>query len=97
MVQASPEWSTEHLEETPEQVLPQLHGAFEKLVGAKVTPVYAAAHRWRYAKTIKPLGQACLWDGDKCLGLCGDWCLGANVEAAWLSGRAMGGEVIRGG
>jgi predicted NAD/FAD-dependent oxidoreductase len=97
VVQASADWSKAHLEETPEQVLPQLLAAFERLLGGPVATTYAAAHRWRYAKTEKPLGQPCLWDGNKRIGLCGDWCLGANVEAAWLSGRAMGGEVLRGG
>jgi renalase len=50
----------------------------------------ADAHRWRHARVVAPLGEACLLDLDAGLGFCGDWCIGARAEAAWLSGTALG-------
>lgn len=84
---ARPAWSRDHLEQGPDAVLAELHAAFRAETGITAAPMYAAVHRWRYARTESPLGQACLWDPDG-LAVCGDWCLGARVEAAFDSGRA---------
>ncbi|MDM7984677.1 MAG: FAD-dependent oxidoreductase [Maricaulis sp.] len=95
VVQASAGWSRQHLEETPEAVLPLLLEQFGAAAGATVPePVHADVHRWRYAKVERPLGQACLWDDALQLGLAGDWCLAARVEAAFLSGRALADAVV---
>jgi predicted NAD/FAD-dependent oxidoreductase len=47
------------------------------------------AHRWRYALVTEPVGEAALYDRPSGIGLCGDWCLGGKIEAAFLSGRAL--------
>jgi renalase len=60
-------------------------------------PAYLSAHRWRYALVERPLGEPCLWDEALRLGLCGDWCLGPRVEAAWMSGRALAAALANGG
>lgn len=89
-VHASPEWSTAHLEETPEAVAPLLLEAFRAVTGiGDVKPCHLEAHRWRYALVTEPVGEAALFDRASGLGLCGDWCLGGKVEAAFLSGRAL--------
>lgn len=46
-------------------------------------------HRWRYALTTRALGTATMFDQQNGLGVCGDWCLGAGLEAAYLSGREL--------
>lgn len=95
VVQASAQWSRSHLEDTPEVVIPLLRDMFQAALGGPVPdPVYADVHRWRYAKVERPLGQACLWDDQLRLGLAGDWCLAARVEAAFLSGRALAETVL---
>ena len=60
-----------------------------------VLPPVAAleAHRWRYARVGAPLGEACLLDRSAGIGLCGDWCLDARVEAAFMSGDRLGAEL----
>jgi predicted NAD/FAD-dependent oxidoreductase len=50
-------------------------------------------HRWRYALVTRPLGVPCRLLAGGSLGLCGDWCLGPRVEAAWASGSALGREL----
>jgi renalase len=86
---ATPEWSRAHLEYPAETVLTALQDAFTAATGISVAPSYMAVHRWRYALAETPLGVPALYDAATGLGVCGDWCLGARVEAAFLSGRAL--------
>jgi renalase len=95
-VHAGPGWSAERLEDEPGQVAPALLAALAAQLGRHLPePVWIAAHRWRYALVTAALGEPCLWDPALRLGLCGDWCLGPRVEAAFLSGLALG-EAIAG-
>lgn len=90
VVQAGPEWSRAHLEVPPAVAAPALLDAFAALAGGTLpAPIHAAAHRWRYALVETALGAPCLWDPDRGLGACGDWCIGARAEAAVDSGAAM--------
>ena len=90
VLHASAEWSRAHLEADPDWVLDALTDAFaERLGGGLPAPVHGEAHRWRHARVTHPLEEPALWDGKARLGLAGDWCLGARVEAAWTSGRAL--------
>ena len=88
---ATPEWSRDHLEDPAEAVLTALQDAFVTATEIRPVPSYAAVHRWRYALADTLLGVPALWDAGAGLGVCGDWCLGARVEAAFLSGRALAG------
>lgn len=83
---ASAVWSTAHLEDSAEAVVAAMTAQCELAGHAS----YAAAHRWRYALADKPLDAPFLWDAAQNIGLCGDWCLGGRLEAAYLSGRALG-------
>jgi len=89
VVQASPAWSRDHLEDDPDLVVTALLASFAAVIGQPLPLALAtAAHRWRYARS----GSAdapCLWDAAARLGVCGDWLIGARVEAAWQSGAAL--------
>lgn len=90
VVQAAAEWSREHLEMAPAEAQAALLAAFAALAGGSLPePIYAAAHRWRYALVETPLGAPCLWDPARGLGACGDWCIAGRAEAAVDSGAAM--------
>lgn len=91
---ATPDWTLDHLDDDRERVTAILAGRLGRLIGAEATAVPLALHRWRYARTLAPLGRPCLFDAATGIGLAGDWCLGARVEAAWLSGRALAGVVM---
>ena len=87
---ASPSWSRANLEVDRAEVQQRLTSAFFDLVGLDhTTPVETIAHRWRYAKCENPRPDGCMWDPDLGIGVAGDWCQGANVEAAYLSGLAI--------
>ena len=94
VIQAGPAWSGEHLEQTPEAVVPQLLQAFAARVAEPLPGLLAAvAHRWRYARS-GAAGEGALWDPARGLGACGDWLLGPRVECAWLSGRQLAEQVV---
>lgn len=95
VIHAAPSWSLDHLEDHPEAVSKALLAEFFAASGvAPVTPVFLGAHRWRYASPLEPLRAGCLWDREAGLGLCGDWCHGARLEGAFLSGLALAEKVI---
>jgi hypothetical protein len=98
VVQAGPDWSTAHLEETPETVAPALLELFAREAGVDLPrPAHLQAHRWRYARSRPATDSAgALWDASLRIGACGDWLLAPRVEAAWLSGRRAG-DMIAGG
>ncbi|HEU4671183.1 MAG TPA: FAD-dependent oxidoreductase [Dyella sp.] len=93
VVHASPAWSQEHLERTSDEVVSWLLTALAAQLPAPPSPVFARAHRWRYAMTIQPLGRPFLADPADGLWAGGDWCLGARVENAFQSGIAVAGSI----
>lgn len=88
-VQASPAWSERHLEDDAERVKAKLLKGFAEITGIRTEPAHAAVHCWRYAQTEQALGVSHLLDRAAGLGLCGDWCLGNRVEAAFVSGLEL--------
>ena len=88
-VQASPQWSQEHLEDDPLRVRAKLLKGFAEITGIRAEPSHAEVLRWRHARTLQPLGRSHLWDAASGLGACGDWCLGHRVEHAFLSGLEL--------
>lgn len=88
-VQASAAWSQEHLHDDVARVEAKLIKAFTEVTGIRAEPAHIDSQRWLYAKTITPLGKSHLWDGNKGLGVCGDWCLGHRVEDAFVSGLEL--------
>jgi predicted NAD/FAD-dependent oxidoreductase len=90
VVQASAAWSRENLELPEPTARDALLAAFARLAGqALPAPIFAGAHRWRYALVEKPLGAPCLWDPALGIGAAGDWCTAARAEAAAESGMAL--------
>jgi renalase len=92
VLQASPEWSETHLEDTADDIAAALIKAFVTLGGS--LPSAWAAHRWRYASTEPAQKRGCAWDATLSIGMCGDWLNGGKVESAWLSGRRLAEQVM---
>lgn len=88
-IQASPDWSARHLNDSAERVQAKLLKAFAEVTGIRAQPSHVQTHRWHYAQTQQPLGQSHLYDPAQGLGLCGDWCLGHRVEDAFVSGLEL--------
>ncbi|BCA61395.1 deoxyribodipyrimidine photolyase [Sphingomonas sp. HMP9] len=94
VVQATPDWSSAHLEEPVETVVDQLQAALAALSPAGLPmPIVRTAHRWRYARTAgTDLGS--LWNAAERIGAAGDWLLAPRIESAWLSGRTLAEQIL---
>jgi predicted NAD/FAD-dependent oxidoreductase len=96
VLHASMDWSEEHLEAGPGDIIEELRHEFaHRCVDARLPEVaFADAHRWRYAQPDPALETACLYDPDYALGAGGDWCGGPRLEGAYLSGLALAARVL---
>ena len=107
-IQASAEYSREFLESPPEIVIADLLAAFAKQQNnLPLEWVYQRAHRWRYAKVIRPAKpNATFMDliGESIIAVAGDWhpvsaspdrpASGARAEEAVLSGYRAANEML---
>jgi hypothetical protein len=94
-VQASTDWSLEHLDDSDERVKAKLIKGFSELTGIYAEPSFSQLHRWRYAKTLTPLGHSYQWNAKLGLGTCGDWHIGHRVEDAFVSGLSLALEMLK--
>jgi hypothetical protein len=91
VVQASAAYSSAHIEEERDAMMPVLLRLFQDEMGIDVPqPIYGAAHRWRYALVEEALGERYLLSADGSLGVAGDGLLGPRIELAFLSGAHCG-------
>lgn len=93
VLHATPTWSSEHLEADKEWVAQALAQAFADLGGGNGHTL--VVHRWRYSLVTQPMGQDHLHHQG--LLYAGDGCLGGRIEAAWRSGVAAAGALLREG
>ena len=88
-VQASPAWSQEHRLDDAQRVQAKLQKAFTEITGIYAAPSHTSSRFWSHAQTMSNLGHPFLWNPKTGLGVCGDWCLGARVEDAFISGLEL--------
>lgn len=88
-LQASAQWSQEHLDDAAPRIEAKLLRAFAEITGIHATPSHVQARCWSEAQTQVPAGQPHLWDAKARIGLAGDWCTGHRVEDAFLSGLSL--------
>lgn len=95
VLQASPSWSAEHIQHSPEQVaLLMMQAFFSAINVTPVKPRHLGSHRWQAASPANPLKQGFLWDTERGLGACGDWCHSARMEGAFLSGLELAEKIM---
>jgi photolyase PhrII len=95
VLHAGPDWSAAHADDNPERVAGSLAAEFRRLVdGDGPRPPYVDAHFWPYALPPEPLEVGALWDATGRLAVCGDWCQGARIEGAFLSGMSAAGRLL---
>jgi predicted NAD/FAD-dependent oxidoreductase len=88
VIHGSPEFSRSQLEHDPLASARLLRSAATEIVGeAFASAKVVHAHRWRYARVENPLPGTHRTLAEN-LQFAGDAFLHANVESAWLSGRA---------
>ena len=95
IAQSSSAFAAQYLASDRPTVERELLAALSRLTGSDLQPRWVRAHRWSLARP----GVVARSDSprailDRGLGLCGDWLMGPRVEAAWLSGRALAGQLL---
>lgn len=95
VVQATSDWSQEHLEIAPTEAGAMLRDLFAATFSTPLPPALLFAHRWRYAFAETPLDQDFLWSRSDNFGICGDWCRGRTVEDAWSSAMTLAEQIGR--
>ena len=91
VLHANPTFSTKYLE-TPEAAVPEMLEVAASLGFAD--PRWTQLQRWRYAKATSPYDGRYLKEDDS-LFFCGDWCGGAKVEDAYLSGLEVAEAMLK--
>ena len=93
MIQATPDWSRDHLEDAVDGVAALLLAELAALATrAAPEPIIRIAHRWRYARA-QSIDRGSLWNEAAGIGAIGDWLLAPRIESAWLSGRALADRI----
>ena len=91
VLHASAEYSRREFDAPPARVQKTLLTRLAGRLGRTLPGVLLSdTHRWRHARVEAPLGEPFLLDRSAGIGFCGDWCLDARAEAAFLSGDAIG-------
>jgi photolyase PhrII len=96
VVHAAADWTRAHLDTPANQVAKTLTASLAAQTGMGLGDAEVlSTHRWLYSLVDNPLEAGALWDPDLQLAVCGDWCHGARIEGAYLSGQAAAGHLLR--
>jgi predicted NAD/FAD-dependent oxidoreductase len=94
VVHTHAEWSLANLDTPLEKIKADLLVLSNDIIKTQSVPIVSSVHRWKYAFVSKKANSTFFWNQDALLGACGDYCLGASVEAAFNSGEALASRII---
>jgi len=89
VLQARASWSNNFAELPADDAARWMQRAFAARLARPMAQKFCTATRWRVGFPSGSLPESFLWDPARAIGLAGDWCGGARVEAAYLSGVAL--------
>lgn len=90
-----PVFAARHLTD-PQAVLPHVLSALARIVRTTTQPVWVDVQRWTFARPIAGNPEPYWLDAEHRVGVAGDgWHDGPRIEAAWLSGTALGNDLMR--
>ncbi|REG86979.1 NAD(P)/FAD-dependent oxidoreductase [Marinomonas pollencensis] len=94
VLQSTPEWAQQHLNNEPKDIAARLISAFEE--HTKLTPkAYGTPHRWLLSRSQAAKGNhPYIWDKLQGLGLTGDWLCQNDAEGAMLSAYALCEQIL---
>lgn len=96
LVQSTNEWAEQMLEMPLAEVEQHLTRELSSLMGINYQSVeYRTLHRWRYAFVNQALGRPFYRHGILPFAACGDWCMGARIESAYMSGFDLATELLK--
>jgi renalase len=89
LLQARASWSNNFAQLLPDEAGRWMQRAFAARLARPLAQKSCMAVRWPYATPVGFLPEAFLWDPARTIGVTGDWCGGASVESAFLSGLSI--------
>lgn len=87
-------FASHHFDARPEDIGQLMLKALTDIDSKYAKPLFQNLHRWKYAKVVKPLGQSFISHQHR-LFFCGDWCRGAKLEDAFISGLELAETLIK--
>mgnify|MGYP003384236011 CR=1 FL=1 len=96
VIHASADWSEEHFQASNDDIERLLTQRFATIFDIDIPDtIFSKIHKWRYALPVSSQDWQCIYDQNLSLAYCGDWCVSARVESAFLSGIAVAEEMIK--
>ncbi len=89
LLHARPNWSNNFADLSADEAARWMQRAFAARLARPLAQKTCVAVRWSAALAVEPIAEPFLWDAERVIGLAGDWCGGARVESAFLSGSAL--------
>ncbi|WP_010219501.1 NAD(P)/FAD-dependent oxidoreductase [Sphingomonas sp. PAMC 26621] len=94
VIQATAEWSSEHLEHSETDVVSGLLSALAAEATQELPePIVRIGHRWRYS-CVEPTHHGFLWNETMRIGAVGNWLIAPRIESASLSGRMLADRIF---
>ncbi len=96
VLHATDEWTRDHFDADHTTIIRRLRQEWEDRLNLKdpPEPVFASAHRWRYARAETPLRGGAFVDEDAGVVVAGDTFGNRRIEAAFRSGRNAAGRIL---
>jgi len=89
LLQARSSWSNSYADLAPDDAGRWMQRAFAARLARPLLQKSCLALRWTHASPVGLFEAAHVWDAQRRLGLCGDWCGGSSIETAFLSGLSV--------
>lgn len=95
VVQSTNHWAEQMIDQPLEDVEQYLIEELSRQTGIDYQTLdYSTLHRWRYAFVNQALGASFYRHDTLPFAACGDWCLGARIESAYMSGFNLARALI---
>ncbi len=89
LLQARSAWSNNFPGLLPDEAARWMQRAFAARLARPLAQKSCVAMRWANATPVDPLVETFLWDEQAGIGFAGDWCGGARIESAFVSGLTL--------
>lgn len=93
-IEATPQWSLQHVNSDPDSVTRLLKEAFNSLLKQPATVSFQRTHRWLFARANNPHPALFLHCCESQISAAGDWLGAPNLEGVWTSANALADELV---
>jgi predicted NAD/FAD-dependent oxidoreductase len=96
VVHSTNAWADKHIDDEAASVKQEMLREIARVTGTDVSSAkLIQLQRWRYANIEPQSGPSHILEPALRLAACGDWLVRGRVEAAFLSGTALAGQLDR--